>query len=83
MTPTRRLLASVAALLCLFGIAPAASPPNVVIVYADDLGYGDLGCYGATKWRTPNLDRMAKEGVRFHRFLRRLRGLFRVSRWPC
>ena len=48
----------------------AAEPagPNVVIVYADDLGYGDLGCYGAKGYRTPNLDRLAAEGVRFTDF---------------
>jgi arylsulfatase A-like enzyme len=40
-------------------------PRNVVIVYADDLGYGDVGCYGATKVATPNVDRLAREGVRF------------------
>lgn len=44
------------------------SPPNVVIVFADDLGYGDLGCYGARGYRTPNLDRMAAEGLRFTSF---------------
>jgi len=46
---------------------PAASdrPPNIVIVYADDLGWGDAGCYGATLVRTPNLDRLAAEGLRF------------------
>jgi arylsulfatase A len=47
---------------------PAKRPPNVVLVYADDLGYGDLGCYGAKGIETPNLDRMAKEGVRFTDF---------------
>ncbi|MCA9202580.1 MAG: sulfatase-like hydrolase/transferase, partial [Planctomycetales bacterium] len=46
----------------------AERPPNVVIVFADDLGYGDLGCYGATGYETPNLDRMASEGVRFTDF---------------
>jgi arylsulfatase A len=46
----------------------AERPPNVVIVFADDLGYGDLGCYGAKGYTTPNLDRMAKEGVRFTDF---------------
>jgi len=50
--------------------APAAErprklPPNVVLIFADDLGYGDVGCYGATKVKTPNIDRLAKEGRRF------------------
>ena len=40
-------------------------PPNVVLIFADDLGYGDLGCYGATKVQTPNIDRLASEGRRF------------------
>jgi len=39
--------------------------PNIVFILADDLGYGDLGCYGQKKIRTPRLDRMAREGVRF------------------
>ncbi len=43
----------------------AESPPNVVLIFVDDLGYGDLGCYGATKVRTPNIDRLAAEGRRF------------------
>jgi len=40
-------------------------PPNVVFIFADDLGYGDLSCYGATKVQTPNIDRLAKEGRMF------------------
>lgn len=39
--------------------------PNVVIIYADDVGYGDVSCYGAEKIQTPNIDRLAKEGLRF------------------
>ena len=39
--------------------------PNFVIIYADDLGFGDLGCYGASGIPTPHLDQMAAEGVRF------------------
>ena len=39
--------------------------PNIVFIMADDMGYGDLGCYGATKIPTPNIDRMAAEGIRF------------------
>ena len=46
-------------------LAAAEQPPNVVLIFADDLGYGDLGCYGATKVKTPNIDRLAKEGRRF------------------
>lgn len=41
--------------------------PNVIIIYADDLGYGDLGCYGATKLKTPHLDKLASEGILFTR----------------
>ena len=60
-------------LLCLFvialGVAPAAeNPPNVVIIFIDDMGYGDIGPYGATKQKTPNLDRMAKEGMKLTSF---------------
>lgn len=39
--------------------------PNVVIIYADDLGYGDLSCYGAEEIHTPNIDRLAEEGILF------------------
>lgn len=45
-----------------------AAPPNLIFVMADDLGYGDLGCYGQKKILTPNLDRMAAEGIRFTQF---------------
>jgi len=44
--------------------APAAQP-NIVIILADDLGYGDLGCYGATRVKTPHIDRLARDGRRF------------------
>ena len=40
--------------------------PNVVIIVADDLGYGDLSCYGATRIQTPGMDRIANEGLRFY-----------------
>jgi arylsulfatase A-like enzyme len=46
-------------------LAAAQSRPNVVLIYADDIGYGDLGCYGATAVKTPNLDKLAREGMRF------------------
>ncbi len=40
-------------------------PPNIVFILADDLGYGDLSCYGQKKFRTPNIDRLAAEGMKF------------------
>jgi arylsulfatase A-like enzyme len=55
-------------LLAVLGaVAPAADTvrPNIVLIYADDLGYGDTGCYGATRIPTPNIDRIAREGLRF------------------
>jgi len=61
-------------------VAPAAArrapsrPPNVILIVADDLGYGDLGCYGNTFVRSPRLDRMAAEGARFTDF---------VVSWPA
>ena len=45
--------------------SPDPTPPNIVLIFADDLGYGDLGCYGATKVQTPNIDRLARDGRRF------------------
>ena len=47
---------------------PPPGPPNIVFILADDMGYGDLGCYGAPLIRTPNLDRLAAEGVRLTDF---------------
>jgi arylsulfatase A len=47
---------------------PAADRPNIVLINCDDLGYGDLACYGAKDIRTPHLDRMAAEGTRFTDF---------------
>ena len=47
---------------------PAPRRPSIILILADNLGYGDLGCYGQTKIKTPNLDRLAKEGIRFTSF---------------
>ena len=59
-----------ALLLAITASVHAAEPtrPNIVIIFADDLGWGDLGCYGHPNIRTPNLDRMAAEGMRFTEF---------------
>ena len=46
----------------------AERKPNVIFILADDLGYGELGCYGQKLIQTPNLDRMAAEGMRFTQF---------------
>jgi arylsulfatase len=75
-TLSRRLLvALVLALLMTGGLTPPARlmaadkrPPNVVLIFTDDQGYGDVGCYGAKGFTTPNLDRMAKQGVKFTQF---------------
>jgi arylsulfatase A-like enzyme len=58
----------VAAAACTLPAAPtpaAVDRPNIVLIYADDLGYGDVGSYGATHVATPNIDRLAHEGLRF------------------
>lgn len=51
------------------GNSIAATKPNIVIIFTDDQGYGDLGCFGSTTIRTPHLDRLAKEGRRFTSFM--------------
>ncbi|MEZ6138225.1 MAG: arylsulfatase [Pirellulaceae bacterium] len=68
-----RILSVIALTLCLsLGpislIAAAAERPNVIFIMADDLGYGDLGCYGQQVIKTPRLDAMAKQGMRFTQF---------------
>lgn len=61
---------SIRAFLCALSLAASAlaAPPNIILINCDDLGYGDLGCYGAKDIRTPHLDRMAAEGTRFTDF---------------
>lgn len=64
---TLSLIASLA--LALLAAAPTraaeAAKPSIIVILADDLGYGDVGCYGATKIKTPNIDRLAQDGLRF------------------
>ena len=55
-------------------------PPNIVVIFADDLGYGDLGNYGHPTIRTTNLDRMATERAKVDEFLCRLTCVFTQSR---
>jgi len=67
---SRRLIGILAAVLVILGTSDARAADtvarsNVVLIMADDLGYGDLGCYGATKIATPHCDRLAREGRRF------------------
>jgi arylsulfatase A-like enzyme len=69
---SRLLQLFVAVSVCLLApslrAAGAERRPNLVFLLADDLGYGDLGCYGQQKIRTPNVDRLAAEGMRFTQF---------------
>jgi arylsulfatase A len=62
------LLLAFGLLLSGCGEPPSPQPPNIVIIFADDLGYGDLGSYGHPTIRTPNLDRMAAEGMKLTQF---------------
>ncbi|HBK40219.1 MAG TPA: arylsulfatase, partial [Porphyromonadaceae bacterium] len=48
-----------------FSALYAQQKPNIVLIYADDIGYGDLSCYGATRVQTPYVDALANNGVRF------------------
>jgi len=58
-----------AILVLAFNISTKAkSNPNIVIIFTDDQGYADVGCFGAEEYKTPNLDKMASEGIRFTDF---------------
>jgi arylsulfatase A-like enzyme len=65
-----RPLAPVAASLALsaFALAAAPSRPNIVLILTDDMGFGDVGCYGGKFAPTPNIDRLAREGIRFTQY---------------
>src|SRR6266480_6356792 len=66
----RSIVCVVAAILCVAhrGVAQRPSPPNIVIILADDMGYGDIGSFGSPNIRTPRLDRMAAEGQKWTNF---------------
>jgi hypothetical protein len=77
------------ALMLVASFAQAQEKPNVVFILADDLGYGDLGCYGHPYAQTPNINSLAKDGTRFTRFYatgvtcQPSRVGFMTSRHPC
>ncbi len=62
---SRLLHWSIALLVCFVTVARGADRPNIVVIMADDMGYGDLSCYGATALSTPHIDRLAAGGARF------------------
>lgn len=64
----KRYAASVLSVCCLASAVCAATRPNLIFILADDLGYGELGCYGQQVIQTPRIDRMAAEGMRFTHF---------------
>ncbi len=61
----KRLFFILVAFFSLNSLLAKDEKPNIVIIYVDDLGYGDLSCYGATNVQTPNVDQLAKNGIRF------------------
>ena len=68
MSPFKTQLALLAALLgavSAFAAGPAPAKPNIIFILADDLGIGDVSCYGADNRQTPHIDRLAREGIRF------------------
>jgi arylsulfatase A-like enzyme len=70
--PTRRqAIAGIAATTAMAATGPnllarSATPPNIVFILADDLGYADVSCYGRREYKTASIDRLAAEGIRFH-----------------
>ncbi|MCW1916130.1 sulfatase-like hydrolase/transferase [Luteolibacter sp. GHJ8] len=59
---------SIALILLALTARLLAAPPNVIVIFTDDQGYADAGCYGSPDFKTPSIDRLAREGVRFTRF---------------
>ena len=70
---TSHFLKSAGLVLTLFSVScsrekPQDATPNIILIFADDMGYGDLVSYGAIQYQTPNLDRLAADGMRFTNF---------------
>ncbi|MCP4173815.1 MAG: sulfatase-like hydrolase/transferase [Fuerstiella sp.] len=65
-----KVFATLAVIICMIGSLRAVEQrqPNIIFILADDLGYGDIGCYGSAINRTPHLDRLAAGGIRFTDF---------------
>ena len=63
-----KILLSILAVLIVHSFSAFARKPNIIIILADDMGYGDAGCFGSTDLKTPNLDQMAREGMRLTDF---------------
>lgn len=68
INPMKKLLSFLITLSCFAGLRAATDKPNIVIIFNDDLGYADIGCFGAPKNKTPRIDRLAREGRRFTSF---------------
>src|SRR5436309_3540150 len=64
----RYLYAALAIIISVAPVRAEQSRPNIVLILADDLGWGDVGFNGRREWRTPNLDRLARQGMRFTRW---------------
>ncbi|MEM0896662.1 MAG: sulfatase-like hydrolase/transferase [Verrucomicrobiota bacterium] len=63
-----RLLIPLFALAIFSPLSPAATPPNIILVFIDDMGWGDFSCFGNKDAKTPNIDRLAAEGIAFEQF---------------
>ncbi len=57
--------------------------PNIILILADDLGYGDLSCFGQKNWQTPNIDRLAAEGAKLTNFYTPTRASLLTGRYPA